>query len=140
MQSMKKQTIILTIMLVSLYQLSQSQALSLNSETKSIFTSDEKIVWTSKQIDLGSVEFDKPVVAAFEFTNNGEEPLVIKNVRTSCGCTAANYSNTVIKPGESSKIEVTYNANSKGYFSKTITVTTSLKEENDILTLKGTVN
>ena len=24
----------------------------------------------------------------FEFTNTGNEPLVIKNVRTTCGCTA----------------------------------------------------
>ena len=32
----------------------------------------------------------------FEFTNTGNEPLVIKNVRTTCGCTASEYTQTPV--------------------------------------------
>jgi hypothetical protein len=138
--AMKKQTIILTILLAAIFQLVQSQDLTLNSDAKGSESNSKAIIWKNADIDLGSIEYNKPVVVAFEFTNNSDEPLVIKNVKTSCGCTAANYDNTVIKPGEMSKIEVTYNAKSQGFFSKTIDVTTSLKDESEKLTLKGTVN
>jgi hypothetical protein len=137
---MKKQTIILTILLATIFQMIQSQDLSLNSSTAGSETNSKSIVWKNTDVDLGTIEYDKPVVVEFEFTNSSEEPLVIKNVKTSCGCTAANYNNTVIKPGEMSKIEVTYNAKSKGFFSKSIDVTTSLKSESERLTLKGMVN
>lgn len=137
---MKKQIIFLTILLSAVLQLAQSQDLTLNSGTNESKKDSKAIVWKNTDVDLGTIEFNKPVVVAFEFTNSSDEPLVIKNVKTSCGCTAANYTNAVIKPGEMSKIEVTYNAKSKGFFSKTINVTTNLKDGSDLLTLKGTVN
>jgi hypothetical protein len=137
---MKKCNFLPIILLMTAFEVVQSQDLSMNAVTAGKDLNSKTIIWLNPEVDMGTIEFEKPAMVAFNFKNNSDEPVIIKNVRTSCGCTAANYSNTVIKPGESSKIEVTYNAKSKGYFSKTITVNTSLKEENDILTLKGTVN
>lgn len=138
--SMKKYTFFLLFFLVAVFYPLKSQDLTMNSVSTGKEMNSKTIVWMNPEVDLGTIEFDKPAVVAFNFKNNSDEPVVIKNVRTSCGCTAANYSNSLVKPGESSKIEVTYNAKSKGFFSKTITVITSLKDEGDILTLKGTVN
>ena len=60
-------------------------------------------------------------VRSFEFTNTGDEPLVITNVRSSCGCTIPSKPAAPIMPGKSDKIEVKYNMG-LGPISKTITV------------------
>ncbi len=60
-------------------------------------------------------------VRTFEFTNTGDEPLVITNVRSSCGCTVPSKPEAPIMPGKSDKIEVKYNMG-LGPISKTITV------------------
>jgi hypothetical protein len=66
------------------------------------------------------------------------EPIVISNVRTSCGCTVAEYSKKPILPGESSTISVTYNAQKAGVFNKIVSVTMDEKDEYK-LTVKGSV-
>lgn len=63
-------------------------------------------------------------VRTFEFTNTGDEPLVITNVRSSCGCTVPSRPQAPIMPGKSDKIEVKYNMN-PGTISRTITVETN---------------
>lgn len=65
-------------------------------------------------------------VRTFEFTNTGDEPLVITNVRSSCGCTVPSKPEAPIMPGKSDKIEVKYNM-SPGTISKTITVESNAK-------------
>jgi hypothetical protein len=48
------------------------------------------ISFEKKVHDFGEVKEDGGHVSyVFEFTNNGAQPLVIHNVRTSCGCTSA---------------------------------------------------
>ena len=80
-------------------------------------------------------------VRTFEFTNTGDEPLVITNVRSSCGCTVPSKPEAPIMPGKSDKIEVKYNMN-PGTISKTITVESNAKNiENGTVALyiKGKV-
>jgi len=134
-----KQIIILTILLTTV-QLIKSQELTMNTSLGSVSANSKTLVWKNQNVDLGKIEFDKPVKVAFEFTNTSNEPLVIKNVKTTCGCTVAKYDNMVVKPGASSKIEVTYNAKSKGFFNKTVEVFTSLNSIGEKITMQGTVN
>ncbi|MBA5793138.1 DUF1573 domain-containing protein [Flavobacterium sp. xlx-214] len=78
-------------------------------------------------IDYGTVVKGKDSgVRTFEFTNTGDEPLVITNVRSSCGCTVPSKPEAPILPGKSDKIEVKYNMN-PGTISKTITVESNAK-------------
>lgn len=66
------------------------------------------------------------VTGKFVFTNVGNEPLELTNVRPGCGCTAANYTKGAIAPGEKGYIEATYNPyNRPGAFNKSIRVTTN---------------
>lgn len=58
----------------------------------------------------------------FHFTNTGTAPLIITDVITSCGCTAAEWPTKPIKPGSKGAIEVKYNASETGSFVKTILV------------------
>lgn len=89
--------------------------------------------------DFGGLEKGKPATYEFTFTNTSKETIMITNVRPSCGCTAANYTKTAIKPGEKGFVAATYNAASPGAFTKSITVTTSDTSLPKSLTIKGKV-
>jgi len=98
-----------------------------------------KIEWKTKSIDLGSVKKGIPVEVSFDFTNTGNEPLLLTEVKTSCGCTLVNYPKEPIQPGKTGKINATYDARSAGHFSKSITVKSNFATEDIVLNLSGTV-
>ncbi|MFD2892592.1 DUF1573 domain-containing protein [Flavobacterium chuncheonense] len=101
-----------------------------------------KIEFKAETINYGEVV--KGVdsgIREFEFTNTGNAPLTIKNVKSSCGCTVPEWPKTPIAPGASDKIVVKYNMN-PGPISKTITVeSNAVNKPNGIvpLRIKGTV-
>jgi hypothetical protein len=97
------------------------------------------MTWTTTAIDFGKIEQGKPVSAEFEFTNPSMVPLIITSVKTSCGCTVADYPKEPIQPGKSGKVSVTYNAASTGMNSKTITVTSNATEGSTSLVIKAEV-
>ncbi|HVZ92997.1 MAG TPA: DUF1573 domain-containing protein [Phycisphaerales bacterium] len=72
--------------------------------------------------DFGRIASGKPQTHKFKFTNTGTEKLVVQQVRTSCGCTAAALDKKEFEPGEGSTIDVTFNPKGKGVQAKTITV------------------
>ena len=73
-------------------------------------------------IDYGTVTKEQDNgVRVFEFTNTGNQPLIITNVQSTCGCTVPTKPTQPIMPGKSDKIEVKYNM-SPGPIRKTITV------------------
>jgi len=80
------------------------------------------VEWIETSIDFGEVDFKKPVTAEFKFKNPGLIPLVINEVKTSCGCTVADFPKQPIVSGQEGKILVTFDAETEGQFSKTITV------------------
>ena len=62
----------------------------------------------------------------FSLKNNGKSELIIRNVRSSCGCTAVAPSKNVIAPGETAPIKVTFDSRGKrARQSKTVTVITN---------------
>ena len=86
-----------------------------------------EIKFENTTYDFGKIkEEGGKVTGKFIFTNVGNEPLELTNVRPGCGCTAANYSKGAIAPGEQGYIEATYNPyNRPGAFNKNIRVTTN---------------
>jgi hypothetical protein len=97
------------------------------------------ISWEKESYDFGVIVQAKPVSASFTFTNKGNEPILVSDVVTSCGCTASDYSKEPIMPGKSSSIKVTYNAANIGAFSKSVTVNFSDASAKKVLVIKGTV-
>lgn len=76
-------------------------------------------------IDYGTVnKEDDNGLRVFEFTNTGDAPLIITDVKSSCGCTVPSKPTEPIQPGKTGKIEVKYNMNT-GPIRKTITVETN---------------
>ena len=93
-------------------------------------------------IDYGSVYKETDTgLRTFTFTNKGNAPLIIVDVRSTCGCTVPSKPNSPILPGKKGKIEVQYNMN-PGAIRKTITVESNainVTEGKVILKIKGEV-
>lgn len=93
-------------------------------------------------IDYGTVnKEDDNGIRAFEFTNTGDEPLIIINVQSTCGCTVPTKPTEPILPGKTGKIEVKYNMNT-GPIRKTITVESNainVEEGRVAIKIKGEV-
>ena len=110
----------------------------------SVFAQGSKIEFKAEDntIDYGRVEKNSDDgVRAFEFTNTGDEPLIIINAESSCGCTVPSFPKEPIMPGKTGKIEVKYNM-SIGPIRKTITVesnATNYEEGRIALKIKGEV-
>ena len=101
---------------------------------------DATIDFESRVVDYGVIEHNSDGLREFVFTNNGTEPLIIKNAKGSCGCTVPTWSRDPIAPGATSEIGVKYATNRVGKFTKTITLTTNASKKPVILTIKGEVN
>lgn len=97
------------------------------------------ITWVKEEIDLGEIKQNVPRKIEFEFKNTGTEPVLITDVKASCGCTSTDYTKEPVKPGQKTTISATYNAAAMGTFRKTITVFTSADPNPKTLTFKGTV-
>lgn len=95
--------------------------------------------WESQSFDFGDVKQGTPVTHEFTFTNTGNVPLVITNVRASCGCTTPDWSKDPIPAGKDGYIKATYNAAAQGGFNKTVTVTANVPEGSVVLSIHGTV-
>lgn len=75
----------------------------------------------------------------FEFTNTGNAPLIISNVKSTCGCTVPKKPEGPIMPGETGEIEVKYDTNRVNPIRKTITVTSNAETPTVALKIKGLV-
>jgi len=89
--------------------------------------------------DFGKVPQGTPVTTVFTFTNVGTDPLILADVKPTCGCTIADYTKTPVKKGQAGKITITYNAAVAAPFSKTIVVTSNAKTPQKYLTIVGEV-
>ncbi|MCR9264851.1 MAG: DUF1573 domain-containing protein [Flavobacteriaceae bacterium] len=98
-----------------------------------------KIEFKSETIDYGEIAKGSDGIRVFEFTNTGSVPLVISNVRSSCGCTIPKKPEDPILPGKTGQIQVKYDTNRVGPIRKAITVTSNADTPTKILKIKGTV-
>ncbi len=90
-------------------------------------------------IDYGKIDLDADGVRVFKFKNVGKSPLVISDIKSSCGCTVPKKPTDPIMPGATGEIEVKYATNRPGGFSKTITVNSNASEPVKQLRIKGIV-
>ncbi len=76
----------------------------------------------------------------FTITNEGNAPLVITSVETSCSCTKASFDRRPLAPGASSRIVITYNPRRQnGTFYKAIQVYSNDPARRTIIVVQGEV-
>ena len=98
------------------------------------------MVFVTETIDYGTVAYNSDGRREFVFTNNGNKPLIITNVQSTCGCTVPTYPKEPIAPGAKGVIGVKYDTSRAGQaFTKTVTLTTNAVEPSRTLTIKGNV-
>ncbi|MCF8378010.1 MAG: DUF1573 domain-containing protein [Bacteroidales bacterium] len=91
--------------------------------------------------DFGEIkEADGIVTYNFNFTNTGNEALIIQKVNSSCGCTTPTWTRQPIGPGEKGIVSAAYNPqNRPGHFDKYITVETNSPTNSVRLQITGNV-
>lgn len=89
--------------------------------------------------DYGTIEQGSDGSFEFNFTNEGKTPLILNNVRSSCGCTVPSWTREPLQPGAGGSIKVVYNTASIGAFSKSVTVSSNAKNSDVVLMIKGNV-
>lgn len=105
----------------------------------SVQAQQAKISFNDDTIDYGNIAKGSDGVRVFEFTNTGDAPLIISDVKSSCGCTVPKKPEGPIAPGASSSIEVKYDTNRVGPIRKTVTVYSNASEPMVALKIKGEV-
>ncbi len=98
-----------------------------------------KIEFKTDVIDYGTIDKGSNGVRVFEFTNTGNAPLIISNVKSTCGCTVPKKPKGPILPGATGQIEVKYDTNRVNPIRKTITVTSNADTPTVALKIKGLV-
>ncbi|MCF8367802.1 MAG: DUF1573 domain-containing protein [Bacteroidales bacterium] len=89
--------------------------------------------------DYGDIEQHGDGKCEFKFINEGKEPLILSNVRSSCGCTIPEWPRQPILPGKSEVIKVKYDTKRVGMINKTISVYSNAKASPITLRIKGKV-
>lgn len=90
--------------------------------------------------EFGVVLWKHPATAVFTVKNEGDKPLVISNVTTSCGCTIADWTKNPIAPGATGIVSSTFDAKALGRFQKSIGVYCNASARPIYLTLRGEVS
>lgn len=89
--------------------------------------------------NFGKIPQGTPVSTEFVFTNTGNTPVVISEVKPACGCTTPEWTKAPVAPGKTGVIKATFNAAAAGPFNKSITVTSNGETPTLILFIKGEV-
>lgn len=131
-------TIILSVVLFFIFLLSAFPQTANNAGINN--SSDiSRISFIENEYDFGIINYKKEAVHYFVFLNEGKVPLVISNVRTSCGCTVPAWPKAPISAGKKDSLRVEYNTKVKGVFNKVISVYSNAANSMVELRIKGTV-
>lgn len=90
-------------------------------------------------IELGTVTKGEVYPIIFSYRNNGVTPLIIDNIRTSCGCVAPNWSSDPIFEGESGRIQIEWRPARRGFKKEKVKVYFNAIKEAYILTVEAEV-
>ena len=98
-----------------------------------------QITWDKTVYEFGNIPQGVPATGTFKFTNTGTAPVILSDVKGSCGCTVPEWPKEPIMPGKTGIIKATYNAANPGAFNKSITVTANTENSTTVLFIKGDV-
>lgn len=124
----------------------QSESKTVSPEAPAAVTNTDPaslttVEWIDSTFDKGTITEGEKIEIAYRFKNTGNNPLIIKDVRPSCGCTVAEKPLEPIAPGKEGIIKAVFNsANKPGLNHKTVTVVSNTQPETYALKFTVTVN
>lgn len=97
-----------------------------------------KIEFKEMMYDFGDIKEGDQAKHEFVFTNTGDAPLILTDVKPSCNCTTPEWPRQPIMPGKSDKIIAIFDSKGRpGEFNKSIEVFSNATKEPIIITMKG---
>lgn len=99
-----------------------------------------KATFDKQTHEFGVVLWKHPATAVFTVKNDGDKPLVISNVTTSCGCTVADWTKEPIAPGATGQVSAVFDAKALGHFYKDISVYCNASDLPIYLMISGEVS
>jgi hypothetical protein len=101
--------------------------------------SQPQMKFDRESVDFGTILLDNPVTAEFKVTNTGDSYLVLTDVKASCACTAIEWPEKGISPGESASIKAVFDAKALGTFYKEVEIHSNTSTEPKYLQMSGRV-
>ncbi len=96
------------------------------------------ITFDKSEHDFGEIMNGTPVETVFSYTNTGDSPLVVTNIKSTCGCTVPqDWSKEPLAPGASDKFTVKFNGKGNGNTGKAITVTANTEKGSEVVRIKA---
>jgi hypothetical protein len=98
--------------------------------------------WERSNYDFGDIAQGEKVEYTFRFSNIGNEPLMITNITTQCGCTAPKgWPRDPILPGDKGEITIVFDSSGKfGRVNKVATVMSNAANKDGVqILLSGNI-
>ncbi|WP_233881903.1 DUF1573 domain-containing protein [Tenacibaculum piscium] len=102
--------------------------------------SAQEFKFETETIDYGKIAVGSEGKRTFEFTNIGDEPIIIKDIISACGCTVPKKPKAPIMPGQKGSIDVSYDTKRVGGFSKALTIVSNAKNTRKRVKIKGFIS
>lgn len=98
-----------------------------------------RATFAAERHDFARLDEGPVATTTFAFTNTGDQPVRLVDVRASCGCTTPEYPTGAVAPGATAEIVVAYHSEGRpGPFEKHVTVVTDAGDTTT-LTIVGDV-
>lgn len=115
-----------------------SKEIATATATTSTTLTVQNVVFNEEVHDFGTIPEGPNAEVEFTFKNTGKEPVIIQQVRPSCGCTTPTWSKEPVLPGKTGTIKASYATQGRpNGFTKGITVVSNAGTQ--VLTIKGNV-
>jgi hypothetical protein len=96
------------------------------------------ISFEEEEHDFGTIVNGTPVETVFKYTNTGKSPLVVSNIKSTCGCTVPqDWNKEPLAPGQSAQFTVKFNGKGANQVTKTITLTTNTEAGTEAVKIKA---
>lgn len=97
------------------------------------------VLFHKQQIDGGEIKIDEDYQFHFSYTNTSDQPVIINDVRTTCGCTVPDWAKDPLLPGKTNTLTIKFKPNTLGFHVKKIFVYTNLDRNPIPLLIKAIV-
>ena len=91
------------------------------------------------EFDLGTIPKGEAKMVSVSIKNVGDSPFMIFDTRASCGCTHIDYEKKPVLPDSTTTVNITYNADDRGHFNKTVSLYGNMNGSPLIVKLKGNI-
>ncbi|MDR0973181.1 MAG: DUF1573 domain-containing protein [Prevotellaceae bacterium] len=102
-------------------------------------SAQSRLLVENETLELGQVQWKHPLTFEYSVANDGNQPLVLTEVSTSCECAVADWTKNAIVPGGKGTITLTFQPDMLGRFEKYVGVYSNAEPHLQYFRFTGTV-